>query len=350
MTVLAVDGLASNNSSASTTVAVTLTTAQAGDIIIVAVNANRTAAQGSVTTVSSIASTNLPSGAWTKRSGVQLTGVNATGSNNTSFGTTAYDDTEIWWAYSSGALTSEVITVTFGATIDDCTAVAMGVTGFSGTYYQTAPWDPNGAVPATATHATGLTTPTVPNVSTTAGNGMAIMVVSANSNPDGNMVATNDGYTRQLAVGNNGGTNWARIFLYTKVTSAPLSNVSQGVNNVYGAVAWLAQVDALVQFPPAGTITPFTFEADGSASVSFPARGTFTTGFEADGSANVSFPVVAGSVAGLVADGSANVSFTSVTGSVAGLVADGSASVSFPSSFTGGGSSSSGGAAMLIGL
>ena len=109
---LAVDGSSANNKgNSSTTVALTVSAPTAGDIIVIGTNCYRTAAQGSLTSVSTIvASTNLPSGNWNKRKALTMSGNNSSG-----IGITAFNDLEIWWAYSSGTLSSESITVTYGA-------------------------------------------------------------------------------------------------------------------------------------------------------------------------------------------------------------------------------------------
>jgi hypothetical protein len=58
----------------------------------------------------------------------------------------AHSESEIWWAFSAGALTSEVITVTASGTVTDG---SIGIFEAKGVINTTAPWDTNVSLAAT---------------------------------------------------------------------------------------------------------------------------------------------------------------------------------------------------------
>jgi hypothetical protein len=166
---LSADGTANNKGTSSATVAINLSAATAGDIIVVATNCYRTAAQGSLTSVSTVASTNLPSGGWHMRKQLQMSGTNSSG-----LGITAFNDLEIWWTYSSATLSAESITITYGAACDCLQSWGLAVKGFIGTLYQTAPWDVNASLPAARTDQGTSELPNNPSITTTASHFMLI--------------------------------------------------------------------------------------------------------------------------------------------------------------------------------
>lgn len=117
----AVDGTATNNGTG-TTLAVTLTTANPNDFIVIAFHGNVGG-----TTISSVSGSTL--GAFTAR-GAALGGAH----NIWTYGKTA-----------AGALTNEVITITYSTSQSFATALAWGISGSTSTY------DANGGLPATTT-------------------------------------------------------------------------------------------------------------------------------------------------------------------------------------------------------
>lgn len=93
---------------------------------------------------------------------------------------------EVWWTYVANTLTAASITVTLSGAIDDATILVAGYQGFTGTAYQTNPWDTNASLPATA-QSTGTSLPTLSGVSTDSTAGMLLMGMSSvptNAVPD----------------------------------------------------------------------------------------------------------------------------------------------------------------------
>jgi hypothetical protein len=157
---LALDGHATNNETTGlqTSLSVTLSTALAKDIIVVVVDFGW-ASGGAAASVSSI--TDGAALTWTKRKYV------AAGSQNVM---------EIWWAYSSGILSADSITVNYNNPSNAVvTVLVFGVNGAD----TSAPWDTNVSLPASVT--TGTNTPSVSGVSTTAGNTMLLGIYGSNS-------------------------------------------------------------------------------------------------------------------------------------------------------------------------
>lgn len=83
-------------------------------------------------------------------------------------------DTEVWWAYSSGILSNDVITATFGGNFDSACMVAFGVNGAN----TSNPWDGNASLPA-GNVGSGTMPPSVGSVSTNASTTMVFSFVGA---------------------------------------------------------------------------------------------------------------------------------------------------------------------------
>jgi hypothetical protein len=131
---LALDGtVAGANFTTSTTPTATLTTPTAGDIIVIQESntADNTSPLKTITSISDVAGLT-----WNKRSSLATASL------------TAFFLEEVWWAYSPGALTADVITINLSAASKAGNITAFGIKGFLGTSYQTAPWDVNGSLPA----------------------------------------------------------------------------------------------------------------------------------------------------------------------------------------------------------
>lgn len=130
---LAVDGSATVNFSLVSSKAITLTTSIANDIIVVIVGyeINPSSGAPSVSGVSDTAGLT-----WHRRGGIHANTV------------THDSDIDCWWAYSSGTLSSDAITVSLSASVDDGAVVAMGVSGVPSGLYA-APWDTNASLPMT---------------------------------------------------------------------------------------------------------------------------------------------------------------------------------------------------------
>lgn len=114
---------------------ISMTTALTNDIIVLLVHCENT---GSTQTVSSVTSSGLT---WALRKRISF--------NNTN--DSLQQNMEVWWAYSSAALTSSVITVTLSGTTDRAALMAFGVNGCNSF---AAPFDTNASLPASATNPT----------------------------------------------------------------------------------------------------------------------------------------------------------------------------------------------------
>ena len=124
------DGTATGQFTSTTSGTVTLSTTKTNDVIVLLVASEQTTLQ----TVSSVTSAHLT---WTRRGG-----------GNIFFaGQGCYNNLEVWWAPSTGILTSEVITVTMTGSIDD---VAMAAFGVNGAANIASPWD-TGTLPVVTT-------------------------------------------------------------------------------------------------------------------------------------------------------------------------------------------------------
>jgi len=133
---------------------VTLTTTKTNDVIVILASSENNAVTPTISSVSDTAGLT-----WARR-----------GSKVTATSGSQQSSQEIWWAFSSGALSGDVITVNFVGGADLLALVAFGVNG-SGS--SSAPWDVNVSLPATATSAvTG--TPSVSGVSTTHANAILL--------------------------------------------------------------------------------------------------------------------------------------------------------------------------------
>src|ERR1700676_3180566 len=234
---LAIDGTATGTATGGTTVATSttmLTTANAGDIVVVFTHAEAVNAQGAHPTVSGISGGGL---SWAKRSAANL--------DNGGFGN-AYNRCECWWAYASGTLSGVTITATWtGVTIDDMSIVAFGVTGFTGTNYKTNPWDANASLPAINSAST-TTTPTVSGVST---NNAAVMVLDLVATAGGgNINAGNiagSAATSVTLANNGGGTNNSGVGALESVFSSAQSSITVDGNTSRNG--WMIIADALCQ-------------------------------------------------------------------------------------------------------
>jgi hypothetical protein len=111
---------------------VTLTTANAGDVIVLSVETLNVGAGFAVTSVTSASLT------WTRRTTKTWTDTGGAG---------IFNHLDIWWAPASAALSAEVITVTLAGTN---TATALIAYGVSGSPNNASPWDTNVSVPGFA--------------------------------------------------------------------------------------------------------------------------------------------------------------------------------------------------------
>jgi hypothetical protein len=223
-------------SSSSATVATTsaLVDGNAGDIIVVFVNVDAVTSPASVTSISGGGLT------WQRRAMYPLQT-----HSGVAF-TDGYVTAEIWWAYAASSFNA-TITATIGGWSSvgssNLTMVAFAVTGFTGTAYQTNPWDSNIALPAVAgwmgNSGAATSTPTAA-VSTTSANTMVLgfLAFLENTSP-----TAGSGFTTVNGVLQTSGNNYAYAYVeYENFTSAQnaLSIATTGA-----LVNWIFIGDAL---------------------------------------------------------------------------------------------------------
>lgn len=164
---LSIDGSNKGNfTSGTSSQTVSLSTTNANDIIVVLVGYEINASSGAPT-VSSVSDT--AGLTWHRRGGAHAT------TNNKDC------VLDCWWAYSSGTLSSDTITVTLSGNVDNGAVVACGVSGVPSANYS-APWDTNAALPVTGTGTvSGINQVTIAGVSTTSTSGLMIANAGAAS-------------------------------------------------------------------------------------------------------------------------------------------------------------------------
>jgi hypothetical protein len=278
---LALDGTVQSGiaASAKTVVNATgLSTTNAGDIIIVEVTAEWVTA-GAFPSACSVAVTSgtAVTSAWTARP--------SGGHQNSGGQGNAKTVLFRFWAYAASALTLTKATVTFTATtnFDAASMVIYAVTGFTGTAYETAPFDSNAALPAIAT-ATTATAPTVTGVSTTAA---ATMLIASTGTSDtilqtaGAMAGTTGTLTK--AVRETSSTNASSLGAENRVVAAAQTSVS--IAFAGAPTGWIIIADALAQAGGAVAVAGSALAigsgrsfAGSSAAASVPAYATGLAG------------------------------------------------------------------------
>lgn len=241
-----VGGIASG---ASTVATAALTTVTINTIVVVCVNAEWVSGIGSSGIVTGVAGAGLT---FVKRSGVAYQDT-AAGAGN------SWSDTEVWWAFSSGAITAQAFTATFskpgGNNFDDASIIAFTVTGFTGTLYHTVPWDINGSLPATATAVT-VTPPTVSGVSTTSA---AIMVIGVTSTSGAGTINAVAGYTIITTATNGGGSNISKVGGEFQNFSSAQSSITVAFNTNLNGWAMIADALAVAGGAASGSSYPPLF-------------------------------------------------------------------------------------------
>ena len=104
---------------------------------------------------------------------------------------------DVWWAHAPTALTNEVVSVTVDAPNPD--HIGLSVSCWTGVGSTSAPWDPNGALPAFGTDATNATTPSI-----TTSNALDTLLSGGYSNQGGHLINP-DWQSAVYVVGDNGG-------------------------------------------------------------------------------------------------------------------------------------------------
>lgn len=155
-----------------------------------------------------------------------------------------------FWAFSPGTLTIDQITVTWtsSGTIDDATFVVMAVKGFTGTNWQTNPFDSNASLGKCATTTTN-TAPTVTGISTSVAADMLLFGVGSANNGPFPLAApsTPAGWTNTppgtVETATGGGTNGAGSQGWNNVVAATQSSIT--IATATSVNGWAAIADAL---------------------------------------------------------------------------------------------------------
>jgi hypothetical protein len=228
---LSIDGSASNTATTSTAPTVTLSTTLANDIIVVALFSAKVTTPATVTTISDTAGLT-----WAKRSSRQyLSGTQ--------------DNLEVWWALSSGILSSDVITVNLNSAPSQSTLIAFGVNGAD----LTSPWDPNASLPVTAS---GTGVPSVSGVSTTKSNTI-LLAFEGHSSTTADTAGIGFSLIKAQAAGSLIGSA-----AQSQVVSSPQSSVTVAFGTSFGGTVSATIADAIkestggqAQFSGAGSLS-----------------------------------------------------------------------------------------------
>ena len=220
----AIGSIAANNTFTATTGTVTISVS-AGSVLVLLIG---TTALQSATfrTVSSVISTHLTYNKLCTRQ-----------HHDTNIGAgTLFQNYETWWAFSAGALTSEVITVTVSGASDTGTINAVECQGVNN---PSAPWSTNVSLPATADG--DNTSPTVSGISTTTATAVGCFF-GCNDN-GGNIIPSSPGTWIQAQVvidaggsSNNGTTFYYQVFASQQTSATWLESTT--VRN------WVVMADA----------------------------------------------------------------------------------------------------------
>lgn len=267
ITIGANTGAGSPNPITTTGVGGNLVTANAGDIVVVAIFLESLNSEATYPAVSAVS---VGGSAATLRNRFQYQGNAKYGG-----GGAAFNDMEIWWYYAAATLNAAV-TVTATNWDDCCAFYAFGVTGFTGTIYHTSPWDQSAVTAAafTASQASSATTQTQlvtgSNISTV--DAATMVLAFGGSSDDSATVPFNSAYATGPIAGTTatdsgegnvggGGTNAAWIALEYRVLSSTISAASAAFGAGATAGAWGIMVDALSQTgDPIGTFFHSDFE------------------------------------------------------------------------------------------
>lgn len=182
---------------------------------------------------------------------------------------------EVWWAFAANALSGVLpITVTMSGTVDDAVVIGAGYQGFTGTAYQTNPWDSNVSLPATAQNTSTQTRPTISGVSTTSTAGMVLLgggTCEFNNTPQ---VGPPTGFTTVQDGTNGGGSNAMQGALWDFAYSSAQSSATYTTVNVppstLGWTGWIVWADALTD---QGAAPPPTIVSVGGSTLAMMGVG-----------------------------------------------------------------------------
>jgi hypothetical protein len=176
------DGTATGQSSATTTVAATLTTTNTNDIVCALVCVEKLSTLLYVTGITGGVT-------WQKRSQTTLTDLSL----------------ELWWGVSAGALSGVTITATFNAASDCAAILIFGVSGCN----TAQPWDNNLTLPNRMY--TALAIPSVGNISTSNANAFLIFAFGTKSGLTSTIGTVPTGFTQIGFRANGSGSRAATV-------------------------------------------------------------------------------------------------------------------------------------------
>lgn len=217
---------ATGSSSGTTTVSASLSVT-VGEIVVVHVN--QEVVSGAVKTITGVSD---GVNTYAKRYSDSVTGA-----GEPKWGSS--ERMEVWWAYATQTATLGIV-ATFSATIDDAAIAVAGYQGFTGTAYQTNPWDANASLPKTANSTSGTATVSGVSTDSTAG----ILIAAFGSADDGALPSVPTGFSLAGEVRNTGGTNAIMVSLSDKVYSSAQAAATVAMTGT-APLGWIFCVDAL---------------------------------------------------------------------------------------------------------
>lgn len=200
--------------------------ASVGEIVVITVAQERpTSGGGTFATVSSIS--DGTANVWHKRFASTLT-PGSLGS---------YNGFEVWWTYVANPLLNATINVTMSSQVDDFNLIVAGYQGFTGTAYQTNPWDSNVSLPASASTNTTNVSATISGISTASTAGMLLVSVASDDFQNTPNTSGVTGLTWLQGGLNNNAINAQQNTLYDNAYTSAYSSASFSIPTSGGPVA-----------------------------------------------------------------------------------------------------------------
>lgn len=210
------------------TIALSLTTALANDIIVVGCY-NENFGSTAIRTLTSVTATGL-------------TFASRSSNNTTQRGVGISLD--VWWALAANPLAALPITLGFSGSTDDAAVVAFGVNGCN----TASPWDTNASIPAEGNNGTSANNITLSGISTDVANDLIIAFGGAIANLAAPATPPS-GFAFVDGKGTNAGAGDAGAAVYVNPVTAKQSGISVTVG--WGAIfCQLLTVDALTAGAP----------------------------------------------------------------------------------------------------
>lgn len=242
---IAIDGTPTTGTAhAGTTVNATggFTPAGANEIVLVFTSADRTNAQGSVASVSSITDLGVAALTYTKHKAFSVNNFGASG---------AYVDIEIWYAITAGASNTNP-RPNFSTTFDNA-AIVVGA--FSGINTST-PFDTNASLPNTGSSTSSI--PSLTGNSTSYNKTVLIGTTFFSAASDTNAQSAGSGFTALANITSSNGTNFSRLSAEYQTTesSSPQSSATVAFSATWANWIMIATalVDSSATIPSTGNL------------------------------------------------------------------------------------------------